>query len=127
MSLALVGFCRALRWHLGAFYVLSLSKGRFILRKCVFSAHVAKEVNMDNEQRIGVVAIVVSDKNAVPQVQTVLSAHGTIIVGRMGIPDHESGKNVIALIVKGTVEQVSALSGALGRIDGASAKSLMTK
>ena len=82
---------------------------------------------MDNEQRIGVVAIVVSDKNAVPQVQTVLSAHGTIIVGRMGIPDHESGKNVIALIVKGTVEQVSALSGALGRIDGASAKSLLTK
>ena len=48
---------------------------------------------MDNEQRIGVVAIVVSDKNAVPQVQTVLSVHGTIIVGRMGIPDHESGKS----------------------------------
>lgn len=82
---------------------------------------------MDNEQRIGVVAIVVSDKNAVPQVQTVLSAHGAIIVGRMGIPDHESGKNVIALIVKGSVEQISALSGALGRIDGASAKSLLTK
>lgn len=82
---------------------------------------------MDNEQRIGVVAIVVTDKNAVPQVQNVLSVYSAIIVGRMGIPDHESGKNVIALIVKGTVEQVSALSGALGRIDGASAKSLLTK
>ena len=83
---------------------------------------------MDNEQqRIGVVAIVVSDKTAVPEVQTVLSAHGAIIVGRMGIPDHESGKNVIALIVKGSVEQVSALSGALGRIDGVSAKSMLTK
>ncbi len=84
-------------------------------------------VDMDNEQRIGVVAIVVSDKNAVPQVQNVLSVYGAIIVGRMGIPDHESGKNVIALIVKGKVEQVSALTGALGRIDGVSAKSLMTK
>ena len=63
--------------------------------------------------RTGVVAIVVSDSNSVPQVQTALTNHGSIICGRMGIPDHESGKNVIALIVKGTVEQISALTGAL--------------
>lgn len=79
------------------------------------------------EQRIGVVAIVVTDKTAVPQVQSVLTVHGDIISGRMGIPDHETGKNVIALIVKGTVEQISALSGALGRINGVSAKSLLSK
>lgn len=79
------------------------------------------------EQRIGVVAIVVTDRTAVPQVQSVLTVHGEIINGRMGIPDHETGKNVIALIVKGTVEQISALSGALGRINGVSAKSLLSK
>ena len=79
------------------------------------------------EQRIGVVAIVVTDKTAVPQVQSVLTVHGDITSGRMGIPDHETGKNVIALIVKGTVEQISALSGALGRLNGVSAKSLLSK
>lgn len=79
------------------------------------------------EQRIGVVAIVVTDKTAVPQVQSVLTVHSDIISGRMGIPDHETGKNVIALIVKGTVEQISALSGALGRLNGVSAKSLLSK
>lgn len=79
------------------------------------------------EQRIGVVAIVVTDKTAVPQVQSVLTVHGDIISGRMGIPDHETGKNVIALIVKGTVEQISALSGGLGRLNGVSAKSLLSK
>ena len=79
------------------------------------------------EQRIGVVAIVVTDKTAVPQVQSVLTVHADIISGRMGIPDHETGKNVIALIVKGTVEQISALSGALGRLNGVSAKSLLSK
>ena len=79
------------------------------------------------EQRIGVVAIVVTDKTAVPHVQSVLTVHGDIISGRMGIPDHETGKNVIALIVKGTVEQISALSGALGRLNGVSAKSLLSK
>lgn len=77
--------------------------------------------------RIGVVAIVVTDKSAVPAVQNVLSAHGGIICGRMGVPDHETGKNVIALIVKGSVEQVSALTGAVGRINGVSAKSLLSK
>lgn len=77
--------------------------------------------------RTGVVAIVVSDSNSVPQVQTALTNHGSIICGRMGIPDHESGKNVIALIVKGTVEQISALTGALGRIPSVQAKSMLTK
>lgn len=89
------------------------------------SAHAGKGGKM--EQRIGVVAIVVTDKTAVPQVQSVLTVHGDIISGRMGIPDHETGKNVIALIVKGTVEQISALSGALGRLNGVSAKSLLSK
>lgn len=79
------------------------------------------------EQRTGVVAVIVTNKTAVPAVQSVLSAHGAIICGRMGVPDHETGKNVIALIVKGSVEQVSALTGALGRIDGVEAKSLLGK
>lgn len=78
-------------------------------------------------ERTGVVAIVVSDAQSVPQVQSVLSSHGQIICGRMGIPDHQTGKNVIALIVKGSVEQISALTGALGRIASVQAKSMLTK
>ena len=41
---------------------------------------------MDNEQRIGVVAIVVSDKNAVPQVQTVLSVQERLLSGAWVFP-----------------------------------------
>lgn len=77
--------------------------------------------------RTGVVAVVVSDAQSVPQVQTVLTNHSSVICGRMGIPDHDSGKNVIALIVKGSVEQISALTGALGRIVNVQAKSMLTK
>ena len=78
-------------------------------------------------ERTGVVAIVVSDAQSVPQVQSVLSSHGQIICGRMGIPDHQTGKNVIALIVKGSVEQISALTGALGRIANVQAICMLTK
>lgn len=79
---------------------------------------------MDN--RTGVVAIVVTDKNAVSQVQTVLTNFGEIIVGRMGVPNHKTGRNVIALIVEGQVDRISALVGNLGRIADVTAKSVLT-
>ena len=77
-------------------------------------------------ERLGVVAIVITEKGAVPSVQTVLSSFGDVITGRMGIPNRETGRNVIALIVEGTAERISALVGNLGRIKGVTAKSVLT-
>lgn len=76
--------------------------------------------------RTGAVAIVVTSKSSAVEVQTVLSAYGDIIVGRMGVPNHQTGRNVIALIVEGSVEKISAMTGNLGRIDGVTAKSVLT-
>lgn len=76
--------------------------------------------------RTGVVAIVVTSKNAVAAVQTVLTTYGDIIVGRMGVPNHTTGRNVISLIVEGQVDRISALVGNLGRIEGVTAKSVLT-
>lgn len=76
--------------------------------------------------RLGAVAIVITEKKSVPCVQTVLSSFGDIISGRMGIPNRETGRNVIALIVEGTAERISALTGNLGRIEGVTAKSVLT-
>ena len=78
------------------------------------------------DSRTGVVAIVVADKNAVQEVQTVLTNFGEIIVGRMGVPNHKTGRNVIALIVEGQVDRISALVGNLGRIANVTAKSVLT-
>ncbi len=78
------------------------------------------------DSRTGVVAIVITQKNAVQSVQTVLTHYGEIIVGRMGVPNHQTGRNVIALIVEGQVEKISALVGNLGRISGVTAKSVLT-
>jgi len=76
--------------------------------------------------RTGAIAIVVTQKSAAVALQTVLSSFGDIIVGRMGVPNHQTGRNVIALIVEGSVEQISAFTGSLGRIDGVTAKSALT-
>ncbi len=78
------------------------------------------------EERLGVVAVVLSDRQAAAEVQTILSANAEIIVGRMGVPDKARGRSVISLIVCGTVDKISSLTGALGRIEGVQAKSVLT-
>ena len=65
-------------------------------------------------KRIGVVGIVLKgDRETVMEMQSVLSDFADIIVGRMGVPRREA--NAIALIVEGSQERVSALTGRLGK------------
>ncbi|MGN0791100.1 MAG: TM1266 family iron-only hydrogenase system putative regulator [Christensenellales bacterium] len=77
-------------------------------------------------KRIGVIGIVVEDRSVVSDVQNLLSEFSEIILGRMGIPDRESGISAISLIVKGSVEEISALTGKLGKIRNISVKSALT-
>lgn len=77
--------------------------------------------------RIGVVAIVITGgREKAAAVQNVLSEYGDIIMGRMGIPNKKHGINCISLIVNGENEQISALTGKLGRIDSINVKSALT-
>lgn len=79
------------------------------------------------ETRIGVVGIVVEDMNSSPMVNEVLHDFAEMIIGRMGIPYREKGISVISLIVDGTTDQISAMTGKLGKIAGVNVKSAMTK
>ena len=76
-------------------------------------------------KRIGVVGIVINgDRSVVSEMQKVLSEFSDIIIGRMGIP--RENLSSIALIVEGSLECVSALTGKLGKFDKLSVKSAMT-
>lgn len=75
--------------------------------------------------KIGVVGIVLKgDKTVALEMQKVLSDFADIIVGRMGVPRKEA--NAIALIVEGSQERISALTGKLGRFENLSVKSAIT-
>ena len=81
-----------------------------------------KEIIM---KRIGVVGIVVKgDRSLALEMQKVLSDFGDIIVGRMGVP--RDNVSTIALIVEGSQERISALTGRLGQFDGLAVKSALT-
>ncbi len=79
------------------------------------------------DKRIGVIGIVVEDISRVNEVNDILHKYGNIIIGRMGVPYKEKGINVISIIVDGTNDEIGALSGKLGKIQGLSVKSALSK
>ncbi|WP_123054863.1 TM1266 family iron-only hydrogenase system putative regulator [Clostridium sp. JN-1] len=79
------------------------------------------------EKRIGVIGIVIENIENAPKVNSILHDFAHIIVGRLGIPYRERGISVISVIIDGTTDDVSALTGKLGKIDGINVKSAMTK
>ena len=76
-------------------------------------------------ERMGFVGIIIEERASVPAVNDILSAFGEIIRGRMGVPDHQTGEAVIGLIVKGTNEQLGAMTGRLGNLSGVQVKSAL--
>lgn len=79
------------------------------------------------ETRVGVVGIVIEDLESAQMVNQVLHEFADKIVGRMGIPYREKGISVISVIVDGTVDELSAMTGRLGKIKGVTVKSALTK
>jgi len=79
------------------------------------------------ETRVGVVAIVIENISFAPKVNEILHEYSSIVVGRMGIPYKEKGISVISIIVDGTTDEISALTGKLGKIPTVNVKSAITK
>ncbi|MNP81873.1 hypothetical protein D3C76_1803530 [compost metagenome] len=51
-----------------------------------------------------------------------------VIIGRLGLPYKERGISaVITLVVDATSDEISSLTGKLGKIDGINVKSVMNK
>lgn len=79
------------------------------------------------DKRIGVIAIIVENKESVEAVNKLLSSFGEIIIGRMGVPYKEKNISVISIIVDGTTDDIGALTGKLGRLRGVTVKSALTQ
>ena len=79
------------------------------------------------EKRLGVIGIVIDDRQNAGRVNEILSGFADIIVARMGIPYRERQVAVIALIVDGTTDEIGALAGRLGAVPGVNVKSALTR
>ena len=79
------------------------------------------------ENKIAVLAIIVSEQNAVETVNALLHDFREYVVGRMGIPYRLKNVNIISVVLDAPAEKINSLSGKLGMISGVSSKVLTAK
>lgn len=79
-----------------------------------------------SENRLGVVGIVIEDRETATRVNQILSDSANIIIGRMGIPHCREEVSVISLIVDGTTDEIGSMTGKLGNIKGVQVKSALS-
>ena len=79
------------------------------------------------ERRIGSILILLRNKAAAPQVNSIISSHSSIIIGRQGLPVQGTENAIISLVLEGTTDQIGSLTGQLGRLGGVEVKSVVLK
>lgn len=80
-----------------------------------------------SDNRITILNIIVSDREASAKVNELLHEFGEYILGRMGIPYGEKSVSVICVVLDIPTDKASALSGRLGMIGGVTAKLMTAK
>ena len=68
------------------------------------------------------IGIIVENPEAVASLKAILHDYGAYVIGRMGIPYHKRGVNLISIAIDAPQDVISALSGKIGRLPGVSAK-----
>ena len=76
------------------------------------------------ETRVAVIAIIVREGTQVAALNDLLHQYGPHIIGRMGVPYHQRGVNVISVAMDAPADVISALSGKIGRLEGITAKTV---
>ena len=79
------------------------------------------------EERVAVLSIIIEQPEAVDPLNALLHEYREYIIGRMGIPYREKNINIICVAMDAPMDKINALSGALGRIQGISAKATYSK
>lgn len=74
------------------------------------------------ETRVAVISIIVSEAEAVEELNKLLHSYSEYIIGRMGIPYRAKKVNIICVAVDAPQNAISALSGRLGRLKGVTSK-----
>lgn len=79
------------------------------------------------EERVAVLSIIIEQPEAVDPLNALLHEYREYIIGRMGIPYRKKNINIICVAMDAPMDKINALSGALGRIQGISAKATYSK
>lgn len=76
------------------------------------------------ETRIALIGIIVTNQESVEKINEILHGFRDGIIGRMGIPHREKGLNIISVALDAPENEISALAGKLGMIEGVATKTI---
>lgn len=79
------------------------------------------------QKRIGFLGIILHDRVAAERVNQLLSEYAALILARMGLPRLTAGVAVITLVVEATTDELGALAGKLGQLEGVIVQSALAK
>ena len=79
------------------------------------------------ETRVAVISIIIENPASVQPMNEILHQYSDYIIGRMGIPYRAKGINIICIAVDAPQDQISALSGKIGRLDGVASKAAYSR
>ncbi|MCI2063000.1 MAG: iron-only hydrogenase system regulator [Eubacteriaceae bacterium] len=74
------------------------------------------------ETRVAILGIIVNQNGDVEQVNQFLHEYGQYIIGRIGIPYRKRGISIIGIVLDAPQNEISTLSGKLGRLEGINVK-----
>lgn len=111
------------------YLTVRLADGLFHVKLRVFrdALFVWKGQVMEQENRVAIISMIISDEESVPAVNAILHEYGKFIQGRMGLPYRERGLNIISVVVDAPADTISTISGKLGRLRGVTSKSVYSK
>ncbi len=76
------------------------------------------------QTRVAIVSIIVENPERVGELNALLHEYSPYILGRMGIPHLRHGISIISLAMDAPQDQINALAGRLGRLEGITAKTV---
>ena len=79
------------------------------------------------DTRVAVISIIVSKSEAIETLNRLLHEYADYIIGRMGIPYRKKGVSIISVAIDAPIDKINSLTGALGRLEGISAKAAYTQ
>lgn len=74
------------------------------------------------ETRVAVISLIVTQSEAVEELNAILHTYSSYIIGRMGLPYRQKDVNIICVAVDAPQDIISAMSGKLGLLVGVNAK-----
>ena len=81
-----------------------------------------EENSQSQETRVAIIGIVLQNPDTVERMNSLLHDYSRYIIGRMGIPYREKNLNIVSVAIDAPQDTIAALTGKLGKLEGANVK-----